>query len=361
MSNRKRVFLPMDYFEELQPRLAQTHYTRTENIRSQTQMELELRGAVVLIEEYEETDTEFAKEILSRNGIEVGRDAQDKWMNNTKNLKRWGQFGEDGKLEELASFAHLPPNLVKQMKNHKLDRKQAARLLETWMMDEELRSEYQIKHSAEFFILHGMLLDRMDSLFVPYLPKGCNSFIDFLDSNHSEFRFHLDKKCPEYAKLSSFCEIHKDKLKVSFGMADPSPKKLIKKICDLLFLKNTTELKPAVNENPLFNYVKLSSELAKRYKIRAASADEKKARVYQKVRSIGWDNFDAKESMYFRAFGDFCHIAKRQTAPREIYSDLYELLKKYGGSTPPDDFPRENSNRSVLGEIGKNSEGSRSL
>ena len=353
--------MPLDYFEELQPRLAQTHYTRTENIRRQTQMLLELNGAIVLIERYEETDTKSAKEILSRNGIEVGRDAQDKWMNNAQNLKRWGEFDEDGKLQSLESFFSLPPDLVKQMKNHKIDRKQAARLLETWMMDEDLREEYQIKHPAEFFILHGMLLERMDSLFIPYLPKGCNSFIDFLDSNHTEFRFHLDKKCPEYAKLSSFCEVHKDKLKVSFGMADPSPKKLIRKICDLLFLKNTTELKPAVNENPLFSYPKLSGELAKKYKIRASTAEERKVRVYQKIRSIGWENFGHKERAYFYSFGDFCHIAKRQTAPREIYSDLYDLLKRYGGSTPPDDFPRENFKRSVLGGIGKNSEGSRSL
>ena len=247
------------------------------------------------------------------------------------------------------------------MKNQKIDRKQAARLLETWMMDEELREEYQVKHPAEFFVLHGMLLDRMDSLFVPYLPKDCNSFIDFLDSNHTEFRFHLDKKCPEYGKLISFCETHKDKLKVSFGMADPSPKKLIRKICDLLFLKNTTELKPTVNENPLFSYVKLSTELAKRYKIRASTAEEKKVRVYQKIRSIGWDNFDNKEKAYFYSFGDICHIRKRQTAPKEIYSDLYELLTKYRGPTPTDDFPRENSKRSVLGEIGKNTGESHSL
>ena len=361
MPKSKRVFLPMDYFEELQPRLAQTHYTRTENIRRQTQMELEIRGAIVLIKEYEETDKNPAKEILSRNGIEVGRDAQDKWMNNAHNLKRWGQFDADGKLQDLDSFFSLPPSLVKQMKNHKIDRKQASRLLETWMMDEEIRAEYQIKHPAEFFILHGMLLDRMDSLFVPYLPKGCNSFIDFLDSKHTEFRFHLDKKCPEYAKLNAFCETHKDKLKVSFGMADPSPKKLIRKICDLLFLKNHTELKPNVKENPAFNYVKLSAELAKRYKIRASTAEEKKIRVYRKIRSIGWDKSDSKERMYFRAFGDYCHIEKRQTVPKEIYTDLYDLLKKYGGSTPPDDSPREFSNRNVLGGIGKNTEGSRSL
>lgn len=353
--------MPTNYFEDLQPRLAQAHYIRTENIRRQTQMELELRGAAVLIGDYEEEDKKISKEILKRCGVEVSTETQDVWMCNPKNLERWGRFGKDGKVEALDSFQSLPPDLIKSMRGFKIDREQAGRLLENWMMDDDVRKEYEVEHPAEFFLLHGMLLDRIDSLFVPYLPSGCNSFIAFLNSESTEFRFHLDDKSPEFHKLNAFCVQHRDRLKVSFGLKDPSPKKLIKTICDLLFLRSEIEPKPVVKENPAFNISKIYPALAKRYGVRASNASEKKLAVYRKVRAIPWDDLDAQEKTYFRAFGDICRIEKRQTAPRQIYLDLYELQRKYSTSSSSEDSFQENSKSQSLGGTGKNTGESHSL